>query len=97
MDREVDETGRLHVMICTKSSNATRHGCARYAMEKEKIQNSCIGSAPVVLLVLSYLDADLLTRPWCQHIFLLSLKSSLTYQKLSRPTQKSSAFMNPVF
>ena len=31
------------LMISTKSSNATRHGCTRYAMEKKKIQNSCIG------------------------------------------------------
>ncbi len=78
MDRQVDETGGLHVMIRAKSSNAARHGCARHAMEKEKIQNGCIRGTPVVLLVLSYVNADLLTHPWRQHIFLLSLESSLT-------------------
>ena len=41
---------------------------------------------PVELLIFRYVDADFLTRPWCQHIFLLSLESSLTHQKLSGTT-----------
>ena len=48
------------------------------------------------LLIFRYVDADFLTRPWCQHIFLLWLESSLTHQKFSGTTQKSSALMNPV-
>jgi len=66
-------------------------------MEKEKIQNSCIGSTPVVVLVLSYVNADFLARSCCEHIVLSTLKSSLTYQKLSGTTQKTSALMNSVF
>ena len=55
----------MQVMICTKSGDAAGHGCARDAMEEEKIQNGGIGRAPVVLLVLSYINADFLTRPRC--------------------------------
>ena len=53
-------------------------------------------SSTTGVLVLSYTNADLLTRPRCQHIVLLSLESSLTHQKLGA-TQKSSALMNSVF
>jgi len=52
----------LHVMIRAKSSNAARHGCARHAMEKEKIRRLHTWHS-VVLLVLSYVNADLLTHP----------------------------------
>jgi hypothetical protein len=40
-------------------------------MEEEEIQNSCIRGAPVILLVLSYVNADLLTRSGCEHVVLL--------------------------
>jgi hypothetical protein len=50
-------------------------------MEEEKIQNSGVGGAPVVLLVLSHVNADFLTRSRCEHTVLPTLESSLTYQK----------------
>src|SRR5271155_876034 len=50
-------------------------------MEEEKIQNSGIGGAPVVLLVLSYVNPDLLTRSSSEHVVLLSLESPLTNYK----------------
>ncbi len=66
-------------------------------MKKQKIENGRIGGHPVELLIFGYVDADFLPRPWCQHISLLSSESSLTHQKISGATQKSSALMNSMF
>jgi len=87
----------VHVVIGTESCDATSYRCTRDPMKKQKVKNGSIGTTPVELLIFRYVDADFLTRPWCQHIFLLSLESSLTYQKLGGTTQKSSALMNSMF
>src|SRR5208282_2530617 len=53
-------------------------------MKKEKIQNRGIGGAPVVLLVLSHVNADLPTWPRCEHVDLLKLRLSVSTLQLSR-------------
>jgi hypothetical protein len=57
-------------------------------MKKEKIQNGGIRGAPVVVLVFSHVDADLLTWSRCEHVVLLTLESPLTYQKFRYAAQQ---------
>ncbi|MFZ0419911.1 MAG: hypothetical protein WAM04_17560, partial [Candidatus Sulfotelmatobacter sp.] len=70
--------------------------CTRYAMEEEKIQNTGVGGAPVVLLVLSHVNADLLTGSGCEHVVLLKLESSLTNQKFRYAAQQAATGMHSV-
>ena len=48
----------------------------------------------MVLLVLSHVNADLLTRSRCEHVVLLKLESPLTYQKFRYAAQQSAAGMH---
>src|SRR5580698_2444225 len=64
------------MMIGPKSRNAPRHRRTGHPVKEEKIQNGSVGGAPVVLLVLRYVEADLLARSRCQHVFLLKIEPS---------------------
>ena len=50
-------------------------------MKEKKVKNSGISGAPVVLLVLSHVNADFPTGSRCEHVVLLKLESPLTYLK----------------
>src|ERR1700691_3275447 len=97
MDCQVHKTRRVKMMIRAKSRDTTRHRRTRHTMKKKKIQNRGIGGAPVGVLVFGHVNADLLTWSRCEHIVLLKLESSLTYQKFCYATQKSAAGMHPMF
>jgi hypothetical protein len=84
-------------MIGPESGDTARYRRARHAMEEEKIKNSGIGRAPVILMVLRYVNADFLTRSRFKHIVLLKLESSLTNQKFCHSTQQSATGMHSVF
>src|ERR1700733_9032689 len=60
-------------------------------MEEEKIENSGIGGAAVVVLILSHVDAYLLARSRCEHVVLLKLEPSLTDQKFRYATERSAS------
>src|ERR1700733_1942411 len=84
MDRQVHETGRMKMMICAESGDTPCHGGARHTMEEEKVKNSGVGGAAVVLLVLSHVNTDLLTGSGCEHTSLLTLASFSAEQKFRR-------------
>src|ERR1700685_693660 len=97
MDCQVHKTRRVKVMICPKSGDTARHRRTRHTMKEKKIQNRGIGGAPVVVLVFSYVNADLLTWSRCEHVVLLKLESSLTNQKFCYATEQSAAGMHSMF
>src|SRR5208282_3010478 len=72
--RQVDQTIAVQVVIGAKSGDAARHRRSGHAVEKEKVENRGIGRAPVILMVLGYVDADFLTRSRFEHIVLLKLE-----------------------
>src|SRR5271155_4837884 len=80
MDCQVHKTGRVKMMIRAKSRDTACHRRTRHTMKKKKIQNRSIGGAPVVLLVFSHVNTDILTWSRCEHFVLLKLESPLTYQ-----------------
>src|SRR5580700_1901649 len=93
MDCQVHKTGRVKMMICAKSRDTACYSRTRHTMKKKKIQNGGIGRAPMVALVLSHVNADLLTWSRSEHNALLTLESSLTYQKFCYAAQETATGM----